>query len=175
MKHLPYVSAPKREKHSFGKNLIGMQAVSQAKLLPAPHPSLPGPDCAPQPGSMVSQSLQGRGALKYATRNLRLEEKTNRCYLNRTTFHLEKKESVLPLSFKQDSQFPQAKSKQNYHHFYRTIIYPCRKDLKKASPFITSHLRLLLSRSLPQVPLNIGHKIQIIILLQFVFYISAKG
>lgn len=171
MKHLPDVSAAKREKHSLDQNLICMWAVPQANLLSTPHPSLPGPNCALQHGSMLSQSLQGRGALIYATRNLRLEEKTIRCYLKRITCYLERKESVLPLSFKQDSQFPQAKSR----HFYRTIIHPCRKDLKKAAPSITSHLRLLLSRSLPQVLLNVGHKIKMIILLPFVFYISAKG
>lgn len=146
------ISLQQKEKHFPEQDQIGMHAFSQANLLSTPHLPLPGPNCALWHGSTLCKSLNGRGALIRATRNLRLEEKTNRCYLNRITCHLEWKESMLPLAFKQDSQFPQAKSCQSY----RAIVYPDRKDLKKVAPFTISHLRLLLSRSLPQVLLNTG-------------------
>lgn len=97
-------------------------------------------------------------------------EENNRCHRNIVTRYLERKESVLPLAFRQDSIFPQAKSSQ----FYRAIIYPGSKDLKKVAPFSISRLRLLLNRSLPQVFLNIGHRINDNIMIVFICCISAK-
>lgn len=129
-----------------------MHAVSQTNLLPTPHFPLPGPNCALWHGSMLRKSLYRRVALIRATRNLRLEEKTNRCYSNRITHHLERKKSMSPFTFKQDSQFPQAKSSQSY----RAIIYPDRKDLKKVAP-------------LPQTLLIIEHNINDNIMSVFIF------
>lgn len=95
MNHFSHISAAKRKAFfSPGSHQHACCVINKHSIHRPSSPSRPR--LCLQNGSMLCKSLNRRGALVSATRNLRLQEKTNRCYLNRITHHPKIRVCVTP-------------------------------------------------------------------------------